>query len=112
MTSGDRIAAERLLEPARAEEGVDLEGLSLDRLLDWRVVQQRHDLGRSQTGQRGFELQGFVHRLTDELFDGSFAPRAQGALTESSRESFHPGDADATYLARISVEDASRRRRR
>ena len=75
----DRIAAQRLLEAARTEEGIDLERFALDRLLDWSVVQQRHDLLSAQTSQRGFELQGFVNGLTDELFDGRFAPWTQGA---------------------------------
>jgi len=67
-------------------------------------VQERHEVGRAQPRQRGFELQRLVDGLAHELLDDRLAPRAERALAEAAAETFHAGDADAAQLARVAVE--------
>ena len=67
-----RVARERLLEAAAAEERIDLERLALDRLLDRRVVQDRDEPIGAQPRQRRLELQRFVQASwTNFLMIGS-----------------------------------------
>src|SRR5207244_2882793 len=52
----DWIAADRLLEAARAEERINLERFAFDGLQNWRVVQQRDEMLAAQARECGLEL--------------------------------------------------------
>src|SRR5262245_417067 len=101
---GDRIPAERLFEPAGAEEWIDLERLAFDRRRDRRIVQDREARRCRHARERGLELQRLGNRLLDELFDHRLAPRAERASTESTTEPFNAGDADAAHFTGVAVE--------
>src|SRR5688500_2008651 len=90
-----RKAADRFLEAAAAEERKDFARLSLDGCLDGGVVQDRDQPLGSKSRERGFELQRFVHRFADEVFDDLLAPWSEGAAAEAAAESLDTGEADA-----------------
>src|SRR5262245_38723023 len=93
-----RVAANWLFEAARAEERRDLEGFTVDRLLDGRVMKQRNHLAGPNTSEGRLELQRLVHGFVHEPLDDRLAPGTQRALPESSTESLDPGDADPMHF--------------
>ena len=106
----DRIAIERLLEPARSEERIDFERLAFDGLLNRRIMQQREQMPRPQARQRRLELQRFIDGFAHELLDDRFSPRTERALAEAAAEPLDAGDADARG-SRTRRRRARRRRR-
>src|SRR5205814_7416841 len=100
----DGIAADRLLEAARAEERMNLERLAFDGLKDGRVVQQRDEMLAAQARERGLELQGLINRFTNELLDDRLAPGRQRVAAEAAAEPLDARDADALQLACVAVE--------
>src|SRR5690349_11333744 len=104
---GDHLKAiQRLLEPARSKEGIDLERLALDGAGDRRIVEQRDALMRAQPRQRGFELERLLHGFAHELLDQRLAPRLEDAAAEAAGEAFDPGEADAADLHGVAIEQA------
>src|SRR4051794_37743928 len=99
-----REPIDRILEPARSDERINFERLTLYRLLDRSVVQQCDARGGTQADQRGLELQGLVDRFVDELLDDRFTPGAQRARAEAATEALDAGNADARELDGIAIE--------
>lgn len=105
----DRIADQRLFEPAGAEEGKDLRRLALHRCLDRRIVQHCDALIGAQLGQRGFEFERFVDGFVDELLDRIFTPGSERAASISAGKTFYAGKADAMDFACLAIEHAHSR---
>ena len=82
---GHRVARERLLQPAAAEERINLERLALDRRLDRGVVQDGDEPFGAQPRQRGLELQRLVQALVDELLDDRLRPTGRAHAARSRR---------------------------
>ena len=101
-----RVAIQRLLEPARPEKRVDLEGFPVAGVAHGRVVQEHHASHRAQPGQRRFELQRLLDGEAHERLDGLLAPPLERELTEAPGEPLGAGDADSRDLQRRPVEDA------
>ena len=85
-----RVAVDRLLEAARAQEREDLRRLALDRLLDRRVVEHGDPGHPAQPRERRLELQRLVHRLVDEDLDDLLSPGAERPLAEAAAEALRP----------------------
>src|SRR6187200_2462731 len=88
------VTRQRLFEPARSEERVDLGRLPFHRRDDRRVVQQRDALRGAQARQRRFELERLVDRLADESFDARFAPGAERARAKAAAKAFDARESD------------------
>ena len=99
-----RVAVQRVLESAGAEERIDLRRLAGDRAEDGRIVQHRHTVLRAQARERGFELERLVDRLVHEVLDAVLAPRRERARSEAAREALHAREADARHFLRVAVE--------
>ena len=104
------VAIDRLLEAARAQERIDLDGLTVHGGADGRVMEHRHAAPRAQPGERRFELERLLDRGGHERLHRAFAPRLQRAGPESSREALGPREAHALHLDRGAVQhrDAGR----
>ncbi|MCY1227719.1 hypothetical protein D9M72_400050 [compost metagenome] len=102
----DRIAHQRIFQPAAAQERKDLDRLAFDRADHGCVVQQRNAPPRAQLGQRRFELHRLVQRLLHEQFDCRLTPRAQRTAPEPAAKPFHARNAHAFDLADRAVEHA------
>src|SRR6059058_4946771 len=99
-----RVAIDRLLEPARPEERIDLARLAVDGVDDGRIVQE-HDAARCpQARQCRLELQGLVDRFAHEDLRRPFAPRLERALAEAAGEALGAGEADAGDLDSRTVQ--------
>src|SRR6266851_489319 len=68
-------------------------------------MKQRDQMLGSKPGQRGLELQRFVDRFADELFDDGLTPGAERSLAKATAEALDAGDADAVHFACVAVED-------
>src|SRR4051812_6374055 len=98
------IAGQGLLQAAGSEIRVNLEWLSEYCVCDGRIVKERHFSLAAETAQRGLQLQGLVHRLSDELLDQRLSPRAQRSPSKSSCEALHARKADTEHLAGVAVQ--------
>ncbi len=96
---------ERLLEPARPEERVDLEGLSVAGVADGRVVHEHDAPAGPQLRQRRLELQRLVDGGAHERLDRFFAPRLERQLAKAPGKPLGSGEADARHLEDRAVED-------
>src|SRR5262249_36121330 len=101
----DRVAVQRLLQPAGPQEGEDGRRLALDGFLDGGIVQHGDTLRRAQPGQGRLQLQGLLDGLIDEVLDDLLAPRFQGVPAEAAAEALDAREADAVQLADVAVED-------
>src|SRR5262249_54962541 len=98
------IAVDGLLEPARAQERIDLGRLAAHGRADRRVVEQRDTPRRAKPGQRRLELEGLLDRGTDEGFGGRLAPGLQGPGAKAAREALGARKANALDLDRRPVQ--------
>src|SRR5687768_5549255 len=99
-------AVDRILEPARAEERVDLLRLAHDGPRDRGVMEHDDLLLRAETRERALELHRLVDGLLHERLDRALAPGTQRAGAEAASEAFRPGEPDAADLRCVAVEDA------
>src|SRR5688572_20256113 len=59
---------------------------------------------RSQSRQRAFELECFVHCFADERLDDVLPPGSEGTATKAPAKTLDPREPDSRNLRRIAVE--------
>ena len=99
-----RVAVERLLQPAGAEEREDLRRLALDGGRGSARSGGRRPLRGPQPRQGRLQLQRLVDGLLDEVLDRRLAPGLERPAAEAAAEALDPREADAVDLAGVAVE--------
>src|SRR5437588_8155464 len=99
-----RIAVQRLLEPARPHESINLQRFAFDGRLNGGVMKEGNSVSGAQLGESGFQLEGLFNRLVYELFDELLSPGRQGASAITTRKTFDARKPNPFYLPRLAIQ--------